>query len=108
MCRLNFKEAITGDTDLFKKIHGMPMYEYEKIDPTYNKAFNKAMAGVCNIEMGRVLEIYKGFEGISTLVDVGGGTGQNLKMIVSQYPSIKGINFDLPNVIQNAPPHPGT
>ncbi|XP_028760620.1 isoliquiritigenin 2'-O-methyltransferase-like [Neltuma alba] len=105
---LNFKDAIIDeDNDLFKKVHGMPMYEYAKSDPTWNKTFNKAMANFCNIEMGRILELYKGFEGISTLVDVGGGTGQNLKMIVSKYPSIKGVNFDLPQVIQNAPSLPG-
>ncbi|KAK4253785.1 hypothetical protein QN277_010417 [Acacia crassicarpa] len=105
---MNFKVAIVEeDTDLFKKVHGIPMYQYAERDPTWNNIFNKAMANVCDIEMRRILEIYKGFEGISTLVDVGGGTGQNLKMIVSKYPSIKGINFDLPNVIQNAPPHPG-
>ena len=106
---MNFKVAIiVEDTDLFKKVHGIPMYRYAERDPTWNNIFNKAMANVCDIEMRRILEIYKGFEGISTLVDVGGGTGQNLKMIVTKYPSIKGINFDLPNVIQNAPPHPGT
>ncbi|XP_028760593.1 isoliquiritigenin 2'-O-methyltransferase-like [Neltuma alba] len=105
---MNFKVAIIEeDNDLFKKVHGMPMYQYAEIDPAWNNIFNKAMANRCNVEMRRILEIYKGFEGTSTLVDVGGGTGQNLKMIVSKYPSIKGINFDLPNVVQNAPPHPG-
>ncbi|XP_070677064.1 caffeic acid 3-O-methyltransferase-like [Malus domestica] len=28
-------------------------------------------------------------------------------MIVSKYPSIKGINFDLPHVIEDAPQYPG-
>jgi hypothetical protein len=41
------------------------------------------------------------------LVDVGGGVGNALKQIISEYPSIKGINFDLPQVIQDAQPHPG-
>ncbi|KAE8686502.1 Caffeic acid 3-O-methyltransferase [Hibiscus syriacus] len=50
---------------------------------------------------------YDGFEGPKTLVDVGGGTGVALKMIVSKYPNIKGINFDLPHVIENAPTIPG-
>lgn len=72
-----------------------------------NHIFNKAMADVCATEMKRMLEIYAGFEGVSTLVDVGGGNGQNLKMIISKYPVIKGINFDLPQVIENAPPLPG-
>ena len=57
--------------------------------------------------MKDVLETYKGFEGISTLVDVGGGIGKSLKMIISKYPSIRGINFDLPQVVQHALSHPG-
>ncbi|KAM4105989.1 hypothetical protein ACJW30_04G029600 [Castanea mollissima] len=28
-------------------------------------------------------------------------------MIISKYPSVKGINFDLPQVIQHAPSYPG-
>ncbi|AES75841.1 caffeic acid O-methyltransferase [Medicago truncatula] len=28
-------------------------------------------------------------------------------MIIAKYPSIKAINFDLPQVIENAPPTPG-
>jgi O-methyltransferase domain len=30
-----------------------------------------------------------------------------LNMITSKYPNIKGINFDLPHVIADAPPYPG-
>ena len=36
-----------------------------------------------------------------------GGTGTVVNMIVSKYPSIKGINFDLPHVIEDAPQYPG-
>ncbi|RZB44440.1 isoliquiritigenin 2'-O-methyltransferase-like isoform X2 [Glycine soja] len=105
---LNFKEAmVDADIDLFKKIHGVTMYQYMEKDPKMNQIFNKSMANLCATEMSRILEIYTGFEGISTLVDVGGGNGQNLKMIISKYPLIKGINFDLPQVIENAPPLPG-
>nr|XP_007139563.1 hypothetical protein PHAVU_008G040200g [Phaseolus vulgaris]ESW11557.1 hypothetical protein PHAVU_008G040200g [Phaseolus vulgaris] len=80
---VNFKEAIIDpEIDLFKKVHGMSKFEY----------------------FGKYPEIN---HGISTLVDVGGGTGQCLKMIISKHPSIKGINFDLPHVIENSPPVPG-
>ncbi|KAL8162206.1 hypothetical protein V2J09_013695 [Rumex salicifolius] len=51
-------------------------------------------------------ELYR-IEGISTLVDVGGGIGSSLNMIISSYPSIKGVNFDLPHVVHNAPAYPG-
>ncbi|CAK8573249.1 unnamed protein product [Lathyrus sativus] len=105
---MNFKEAVVDeDIDLFKKVHGVTKYEYMGEDKKMNKVFNKSMVDVCATEMKRMLEIYTGFDGISTLVDVGGGSGQNLKMIISKYPSIKGINFDLPQVIENAPPIPG-
>ncbi|KOM35771.1 hypothetical protein LR48_Vigan02g192100 [Vigna angularis] len=101
---LNFKEAVVdADVDLFKKLHGITKYQYMEKNPKMNELFNKTMADLCATDMIRVLEIYNGFEGISTLVDVGGGNGQNLKMIVSKYPSIQGINFDLPQVIENAP-----
>ncbi|KAK7279711.1 hypothetical protein RJT34_24768 [Clitoria ternatea] len=53
-----------------------------------------------------ILEVYRGFEGVKTLVDVGGCTGQNLHLIISKYPTIKGINFDLPQVVEKAPPYP--
>nr|KYP31089.1 Isoliquiritigenin 2'-O-methyltransferase [Cajanus cajan] len=59
------------------------------------------------IMMNKILETYEGFEEISLLVDVGGGIGQNLNMIISKYPFINGINFDLPYAIRKAPIHPG-
>jgi len=93
--------------DLFKKVHGISIFEYFKKDPQINYIFNKSMTDTCTLHMKTILEIYKGYEGISTLVDVGGGNGQSLKAIISKYPSIKAINFDLPQVIEHAPPSPG-
>ncbi|KAK4849017.1 hypothetical protein QYF36_019884 [Acer negundo] len=48
-----------------------------------------------------------GFENVKQLVDVGGGLGVTLKAVTAKYPHIKGINFDLPHVIQRAPNYPG-
>ncbi|XP_027352841.1 isoliquiritigenin 2'-O-methyltransferase-like [Abrus precatorius] len=105
---LNFKEVVIDpEIDLFKKVHGMSKFEYFGKDPEINHVFNKAMDDICTTHMKKILGEYTGYEGISTLVDVGGGTGQCLKMIITKYPSIKGINFDLPHVIENAPSLPG-
>ncbi|KAK7315490.1 hypothetical protein VNO77_34040 [Canavalia gladiata] len=105
----NFKDAIIDvDNDLFKKVHGMPMYIYTQRDPTMNRIFNKAMTDLSIIDMQSILKVYTRFEGIQILVDVGGGIGQTLNMIISKYPSIiKGINFDLPHVVEKAPTYPG-
>ncbi len=50
---------------------------------------------------------YESFEDIKTLVDVGGGVGKDLETIISSYPHIHGINYDLPHVIADAPTMPG-
>ncbi|PIN10739.1 Hydroxyindole-O-methyltransferase [Handroanthus impetiginosus] len=44
----------------------------------------------------------KAFEGIRCLVDVGGHEGTAIGMLVKAFPWIRGINFDLPNVIAKA------
>ncbi|KAK8469260.1 hypothetical protein PHAVU_005G032300 [Phaseolus vulgaris] len=104
----NFKEVLLDcDNGLYMKVHGMPIYEGIQSDPPWNHIFNQAMANICTAEMTKILQMYTGFEGISLLIDVGGGVGQSLNMIISKYPSIKGVNFDLPQVIQQAPPYPG-
>ncbi|XP_058758643.1 isoliquiritigenin 2'-O-methyltransferase-like [Vicia villosa] len=104
----NVKEVLSDcNKGLYMKVHGMAVYEGIQSDPAWNHVFNRAMGDICTIEMKKILEKYKGFEGISLLVDVGGGIGQSLNMIISKYPSIKGINFDLPQVIQHAPFYQG-
>ncbi|CAL5191161.1 unnamed protein product [Lathyrus oleraceus] len=105
---LNFKEAIIDpEIDVFKKVNGISKYEYFGTDPQINQLFNRSMTDTCNVHIKKILDIYKGFEGVSTLVDVGGGNGQSLKLIIAKYPSIKAINFDLPQVIDNAPSFTG-
>lgn len=106
-CRLNLKDAILEGGDPFSRKHGIPIHEYMNKDPEFNTAFNEAMAGNSAIHTNAILEVYKWFDGIKSLVDVGGGTGKTLNMIISKYPSIKGINYDLPSVVQSAPQYPG-
>ncbi|KAM1184005.1 hypothetical protein EV1_002146 [Malus domestica] len=103
----NLKDAVLEGGIPFNKAYGMTAFEYHGTDPRFNKVFNKGMADHSTITMKKLLENYNGFEGLTSIVDVGGGTGAVLHMIVSKYPSIKGINFDLPHVIEDAPQYPG-
>lgn len=100
-------EAVLDGGIPFNKAYGMTAFEYHGTDPRFNKVFNRGMSDHSTITMKKILETYKGFEGLKTVVDVGGGTGATLNMIVSKYPEIKGINFDLPHVIEDAPSYPG-
>ena len=86
----------------------MNVFEYNRKDPRFSQVFNQAMSSHSTLTMKKILQTYNGFEGLTTLVDVGGGTGATLNMIISSYPAIKGINFDLPHVVEDAPSYPGT
>uniref|UniRef100_A0A224X403 Caffeic acid O-methyltransferase n=1 Tax=Hypericum perforatum TaxID=65561 RepID=A0A224X403_HYPPE len=103
----NLKDVVLEGGIPFNKAHGMSSFEYHTKDSRYNKVFNNAMNDHSTIIMKKLLKTYDGFTGIKTVVDVGGGIGSSLNMVISKYPSIKGINFDLPHVIMDAPSYPG-
>ncbi|KAL6003694.1 hypothetical protein ACLOJK_004240 [Asimina triloba] len=103
----HLKDAVVEGGAPFEKAHKMNGYEYTCKDQGLANLFNNAMRNVSTITMKRMLEMYTGFEGFNSLVDVGGGTGATLNMIVSKYPHIKGINFDQPHVVASAPAFPG-
>ncbi|GAB4845577.1 hypothetical protein Ancab_040133 [Ancistrocladus abbreviatus] len=100
-------EAILEGGIPFHLANGVGMFEFAGRDPNFNKEFNISMTNQSALFMKGVMQSYKGFEHINQLVDVGGGVGSTLKIITSQYPHIKGINYDLPHVIQQATPSPG-
>ncbi|KAM5571392.1 hypothetical protein ABKV19_011807 [Rosa sericea] len=91
----------------FTKTYGMDVVEYLGKDTRCGEIFKNSMKEFNPILMKEILENYKGFEGVNTLVDVGGGDGTILNMIVSKYPTIKGINYDLASVIEKSPSYPG-
>eukprot|EP00268_Persea_americana_P038371 TRINITY_DN37962_c1_g1_i1.p3 TRINITY_DN37962_c1_g1~~TRINITY_DN37962_c1_g1_i1.p3 ORF type:complete len:117 (-),score=19.77 TRINITY_DN37962_c1_g1_i1:407-757(-) len=47
------------------------------------------------------------FDGLATVVDVGGGNDATLHMLVKACPWIKGINFDVLHVVDAAAEHNG-
>ncbi|KAJ8762809.1 hypothetical protein K2173_022938 [Erythroxylum novogranatense] len=85
----------------------MATFEYPATDQRFNNVFNLAMSSYSPLVMNKILRIYQGFDGIKVLVDVGGGTGIILNMIVSRYPQIQGINHDLLHVVSEAPQYVG-
>ncbi|KAK9165812.1 hypothetical protein Scep_001003 [Stephania cephalantha] len=90
-----------------EKVYGAKSYDHLATDVSESELFNKATSDHTTIVMRRILDKYKGFENVKVVVDVGGGIGTNINMIVSKYPTIKGINFDLPHVVDTALSYPG-
>ncbi|GAY61442.1 hypothetical protein CUMW_210030, partial [Citrus unshiu] len=86
-------EAVLDPTiEPFVKVHGEPAYSYYGKMPEMNGLMRRAMSGVSVPFMTSVLDSYNGFKGVKRLVDVGGSAG---------------INFDLPEVVGEAPSIPG-
>ncbi|XP_010521261.2 PREDICTED: indole glucosinolate O-methyltransferase 4-like [Tarenaya hassleriana] len=104
---LHMKDLILDGTDPFTRAHGVSLYEYLRRNKPFHELFHRAMAEHSTMIMKRLLEVYRGFEGVNVLVDVGGSDGTSIALVTSKYPRMKGINFDLPDVIAKAPPFPG-
>ncbi|KAJ4835471.1 hypothetical protein Tsubulata_045108 [Turnera subulata] len=102
------KDAVLDGGTAFDRVHGMHVYEYPNNDPGFGRNFNMAVMNHRTIVIRKLLESYKGFEQIKQLIDIGGGLGLTLNIITSKYPHIKGVNFDLPRVIEEAQSYPGT
>ncbi|KAF2561949.1 hypothetical protein F2Q70_00016340 [Brassica cretica] len=102
----NLKDVIVEGRDAFSSAHGMKLFEYINFDGQFAKVFDRAMSEPSTMILKKVLDVYRGFEDVNTLVDVGGGSGTTLGLVTSKYPHIKGVNFDLPQVLTNAPFYP--
>ncbi|KAF8391384.1 hypothetical protein HHK36_023688 [Tetracentron sinense] len=92
----------------FEKAHGSEIWNFASANPEFNNLFNEGMACTSKITIKAILSAYKdGFQGVRSLVDVGGGTGTVVTEIVKAHPHIHGICFDLPHVVATAPKYPG-
>ena len=91
----------TGDTG-FEKAHGMGLFEYNRANPDIAKLFSETMVGFHGREPPAVAEAYD-FSGIGSLVDVGGATGNMIGHVLSRHPDVKGVLYDLPHVVADAP-----
>ncbi|CAL9042627.1 unnamed protein product, partial [Musa banksii] len=103
----HLKDAVFDGGIPFNKAYGMMAFEYYGTDARFNKLFNEGMRNHSTIMTKKLLDIYRGFEGVKVLVDVGGGVGGTISIIAAKHPHIKAINFDLPHVISEAPPIAG-
>jgi hypothetical protein len=86
-----------------EKVVGMPLFEYLSKTPDWSASFNNAMTAFSANVMPAVLEVYD-FSGIGTLVDIAGGHGHVLTSVLTAYPQMRGVLFDLEHVIAGAGP----
>uniref|UniRef100_A0ACD5YLC7 Uncharacterized protein n=1 Tax=Avena sativa TaxID=4498 RepID=A0ACD5YLC7_AVESA len=88
----------------FKTAHGADPWTVFSRDPKINRVFNAGMAADTRFAMSFVVSNYgDAFDGVTSLVDVAGGTGTAARAIARAFPRIKCAVLDLPSVIDSVP-----
>ncbi|XP_022152414.1 probable O-methyltransferase 3 [Momordica charantia] len=86
----------------FEMANGKSIWNYIAEEPEFGNLFHRTIAYDSQL-IGRIVttECREVFEGLKSIVDVGGGTGIMAKAIVEAFPHITYIVFDLPQVVAN-------
>jgi hypothetical protein len=98
----DFQYSVETGKTAMEKVFGMPIFDYLAQHPLEAAQFSEAMVGIHGAEPPAVAEAYD-FSGFGSIVDVGGATGNMLAAILSRHPQPKGILFDRPHVVTDAP-----
>ena len=81
---------------------GMPLFDWLAKHPEEASLFSETMVSFHGAEPPAVAEAYD-FSRMTTIVGVGGATGNLLTAILARYPGSRGILYDLPHVVRDAP-----
>jgi O-methyltransferase domain len=91
----------TGESG-FERSFGMPLFDWLTANPAQASLFNDMMVGIHGTEPPAIAAAYD-FAAFQTIADVGGSTGHLLMTILTRHQGLRGILFDLPHVVRDAP-----
>jgi hypothetical protein len=91
----------TGESGFVKTL-GMPIFDFLAKNPEEASRFSDTMVCFHGMEPAAVAAAYD-FSSVGILIDVGGATGHLLATILQRYPTPRGILYDLPHVVRDAP-----
>lgn len=97
-----FEYSLATGRTAVEKVLGMGFFDYLAQHPTEAAQFSESMVGIHGGEPPAVAAAYD-FSAFPTIVDVGGATGNMLAHILTRYPQPRGILFDRPHVVTEAP-----
>jgi len=94
----NWLHSVKTGEPTVEHVTGKPAFEYFASEPVEFERFHRAMTTMSHMAMPPVLEVYD-FSSYKTVVDVAGGHGFILCEILKQNPKLKGVLFDLEDVL---------
>ncbi len=90
--------SVKTGKNAFEKIFGKNLFEYLSEHPEKSVEFNEAMKTYTFTHVDSLLDKYD-FSQYKLIADIGGSHGLLVRRILAKHKEIKGILFDLPNVI---------
>ena len=95
--------VLNNGTSPFEKALGCDIWSYAEANLDHSQLINEAMASDAKLVVPALIEACpEVFDGVGTVVDVGGGNGTTMTMLVRAWPWIQAINFDVPHVVSTA------
>ncbi|KAI7756856.1 hypothetical protein M8C21_025041 [Ambrosia artemisiifolia] len=79
-------------TNAFENAYGIPIWEFTNKNPKFNRIFNDGMESDSQTMSLVVKDCQAIFEGVESLVDVGGGTGLFAKLLIEAFPHMTCTN----------------
>jgi len=95
-------DAVRTGRAVIPELRGKPAFEYMADEPELDAIFNDAMTNMSGLAIAPVIAGYD-FSRYPTIVDVAGGHGRFLAEILNATPQARGILFDQPHVVADAP-----
>jgi tRNA A58 N-methylase Trm61 len=77
------------------------IYHYIAEHEDLGAVFNRFMSAQSNLHNAAIVDAFD-FSGVQRLIDIGGGQGATVSAVLVRYPAMKGVVFDLPEVIAKA------
>jgi hypothetical protein len=95
-------EFVRTGKPAYSKVFGLPFWEDLAAHPEVAASFDALMGIVGHGVPNPHFELADGWDGVQTLVDVGGGTGAMLAEILRARPGLRGTLIDLPGTVVRA------
>jgi len=94
----HFTDTVRTGEDGVTKAFGKNVFDYFAETPEEAEVFNKSMTAFSSMVMDPIVAAYD-FSGIDRMADIGGGHGYLLASILKKNPLMRGVVYDLPEVV---------
>ena len=97
-----FLYSLQTEKPAFDYLYKMPLWQYfQEHNPRSGQIFDAAMTNLAKQVNLSIASAYD-FSVFNKLVDVGGGEGSLLRTILQKHPTLQGVLFDRPSVLEKA------